>query len=130
MSIIKTFINKCLSVAYLSENWNNKLTQNIIEAGRTISYVETTTPTQSDTFHLAIKKSDNKTFMREFEQVVRFAIAKLKLRRVKIAFDTTEDLTWIKSGFYLRPSIYEHPLLSWQYLNVSIIEPYFIPLMS
>jgi hypothetical protein len=123
-------MNKCLSVAYMNENWNNKLIQSVIEAGRTISYVETTTPTQADKFHIAIKESDNKTFTHEFEQIVRFAIAKLKLKRVKIAFDTTEDLTWIKSGFDLRPSAYKHQLLSWQYLNVGIIEPCFIPLMS
>lgn len=130
MSIIQTFLNKCLSVAYMGEIWNNKLTQGIIEAGRTISYVETTTPIQTDTFHLAIKKSDNKIFMHEFEQVVRFAIPKLKLKRVKIGFDTTEDLTWIKQGFNLRPSVYDHPLMSWQFLNVSIVEPFYFPLMS
>ena len=131
MNIIKIFIDKCLSVAYMGENWNNKLIQGIIEAGRTISYVETTTPTQSDTLHLAIKESDNKTFMHEFEQGVKFALVKLKSKRVKIAFDTTEDLCWCRNNlFNLRPSVYEHPLLSWQYLSVSIIEPYFIPLMS
>ena len=91
MSIIQTFVNKCLSVAYLGENWNNKLIQSIIEAGRTISYVETTNPTQADKFHIAIKESDNKTFMHEFEKIVRFAIAKLNLKRVKIAFDTTDQ---------------------------------------
>jgi len=130
MSIIQTFVNKCLSVAYLGENWNNKLIQSIIEAGRTISYVETTNPTQADKFHIAIKESDNKTFMHEFEKIVRFAIAKLNLKRVKIAFDTTEDLTWSKGNYNNRTSVYEHPLLSWQYLNVSIVEPCFIPLMS
>lgn len=130
MNILRKFVDKCLSVSRLGKGWCDSLIQGIIEAGRTISYVETTIPSKADTLHIEIKQCDNKTFMHEFEQVVRFAIAKLKLKKVKLGFDTTEDLTWIESGFNLRPSVYEHPLLSWQYLNVSIVEPYFIPLMS
>lgn len=130
MNLLKTFVNKCLSLDRLGEKWCNQIIQGIIEAGRTISYVETYNPSQSDSLHLAIKNSDKKTFMHEFERVVRFALAKLKLKRIKIAFDTTEDLTWCKNTIFLRPSVYDHPLLSWQYLNVSIIDPVFIPLMS
>ena len=114
----------------MGENWNNNLMQSIIEAGRTISYVETLSPSKTDKFHLSIKGSDKRLFMREFEKVVRFAIAKLKLKRVKIAFDTTEDLTWMKDNYNLRPSAYDKHLPTWQYLNVSIVEPHFIPLMS
>ena len=129
-NVIKTFSNKCLSLSYMGENWNNNLMQSIIEAGRTISYVETLNPSKTDKFHLSIKGSDKRLFMREFEGVVRFAIAKLKLKKVKIAFDTTEDLTWMKDDYNLRPSAYESHLPAWQYLNVSIVEPCFIPLMS
>ena len=129
-NVTRTFSNKCLSVSYMGENWNNNLIQSIIEAGRTISYIETLNPSKADKFHLSIKQGDKRLFMKEFEKVVRFAIAKLKLKRVKIAFDTTEDLTWAVGSFHNRPSVYKHQLLSWQYLNVSIIEPYFIPLMS
>lgn len=128
-SILKKFIDKCLSVSRLGDNWSDKLMQNIVEAGRTISYVETL-GNKADTLHLEIKKVDKKTFMREFEKIVRFAIAKLKLKKIKIAFDTTEDLTWMKENIYLRPSAYEKHLPSWQYLNVSVVDPYFIPLMS
>lgn len=88
----------------MGENWNNDLIQSIIEAGRTISYVETLNPSKTDKFHLSIKWSDKGLFMREFEKVVRFAIAKLKLKKVKIAFDTTEDQTWMKDNYNLRPS--------------------------
>lgn len=129
-NVIKTFSNKCLSLSYMGENWNNNLMQSIIEAGRTISYVETLNPSKTDKFHLSIKGSDKRLFMREFEKVVRSAIAKLRLKRVKIAFDTTEDLTWMKPTHNLRPSAYDKHLPTWQYLNVSIVEPYFIPLMS
>jgi hypothetical protein len=127
--MVKTYVNKCLSLSRLGENWLNKLIQNIVEAGRTISYIETL-GNKADTFHLEIKQSDGKKFMHEFEREVRIAISKLRFKRVKIAFDTTEDLTWIKEGFNLRPSAYEHRLKCWNFLNVSIVEPYFFPLMS
>lgn len=128
-SILKKFIDKCLSVSRLGDNWTNKLVQNIVEAGRTISYVETV-GNKADTLHLEIKQCDKKTFMHEFEKVVRFAIAKLKLKKVKLAFDVTEDKTWMKESFNLRPSAYDKHLPSWNYLNVSIVYPEFIPLMS
>ena len=114
----------------MSEDWNNNLMQSIIEAGRTISYIETLNPSKADKFHLSIKWSDKRLFMREFEKVVRFAVAKLKLKKVKIAFDTTEDETWMKNNHNLRPSSYNKHLPTWQYLTVSIVEPHFIPLMS
>jgi hypothetical protein len=128
-SILKKFIDKCLSVSRLGDKWFNELIQNIVEAGRTISYVETLS-NKADTLHLEIKQCDQKRFMQEFEKIVRFSIAKLKLKRVKIAFDTTEDLTWMKPTYNLRPSAYDEHLPTWQYLNVSIVEPCFIPLMS
>ena len=130
MKILKTFVNKCLSLSYLGENWDSSLIQSIIEAGRTISYVETLNPSKTDKFHLEIKQRDKKTFMHEFEKVVKLTIVKLKLKKVKIAFDTTEDLTWMKESYNLRPSVYEHHLFCWNYLNVSLVEPYFLPLMS
>lgn len=114
----------------MGDIWNNKLTQGIVEAGRTISYVETTIPKQADKFHIEIKRSDSKAFMHEFEQVVRFALAKLKTKKVILGFDTTEDLTWMKYDYNLRYSVYDKPLTSWQYLNVSIIDPFYLPLMS
>jgi hypothetical protein len=36
----------------------------------------------------------------------------------------------MKKDYHLRPSVFEKHLPAWQYLNVSIVEPYFIPLMS
>jgi hypothetical protein len=128
-SILKTFMNKCLLVSRLGDKWLNGLIQNIVEAGRTISYVETL-GNKADTLHLEIKQCDQKRFMHEFERAMRFSIAKLRLKKVKIAFDTTEDLTWMKESYNLRPSSYDKHLPSWQYLNVSIVDPYFIPLMS
>ncbi len=39
----------------MGENWVNKLDQSIVEAGRTISYIETLDPSKADKFHLAIR---------------------------------------------------------------------------
>jgi hypothetical protein len=131
MNILRKFIDKCLSLSRLGKKWCDDLLHGVIEAGRTISYVETAIPSKADTLHLTIEGCENRIFMREFEETVRFAIARLNLYHVKIGFDTTEDLTWCKKGMRnLRPSVYDHPLLSWQYLNVSIVEPFYLPLMS
>lgn len=131
MNIIGSFVNKCFQLAQMGKLWYDRLIAGIVEAGRTISYVQTTIPQQADTFHLAIKGSDAKFMMREFEEVVRYALPRMNLGKVILAFDTTEEVTWCKGGRYnLRPSVYDKPLEAWHYLNVSIVEPCFIPLMS
>lgn len=128
--IIRKFVDKTLSLSRMGEKWFDKLIEGILEAGRTLSYVETYNPSQSDLLHKEIKKSDKKYFMKQFEKLVRFALPKMNLKNVKIAFDVTEDLTWSKKSRHTRASVYEHHLQSFSFLNVSIIEPYFIPLMS
>ena len=52
--IIRNFIDKNLSLSRLGENYLNKLVAGLIEAGRTISYIETYNPVQSDLFHKEI----------------------------------------------------------------------------
>jgi len=128
--IIRKFVDKCLSLSRLGSKYLNRLTSGLIEAGRTISYLETYNPSQTDLFHKEIRFSDRKIFLKTFEKVVRKSIPKLRLKRVKVAFDTTEDLTWCNSCSFTRASAYEPELQGWQYLNLSIVEPYFIPLMS
>lgn len=122
-------MDKSLSLSRLGDRWFNELIQNAVEAGRTISYVETY-GNKADTLHLEIKQCDRKKFMHEFEEVVRFALAKLGLKKVMVAFDTTEDLTWMKDDYNLRPSAYDKHQPAWKFLNASIVEPCFIPLMS
>lgn len=115
----------------MGQNWCNSLSKSIIEAGRTISYVETSAPGKADKFHNSIKGGDKRIFMKEFEGIIRMTLRRLKLKRVKIGFDTTEDVTWSeKNKFNLRPSVYKMPLESWNFLNVSIIDPIYLPLMS
>ena len=135
MGVIKKFINKCLSLIRLGAEWLNKAVVSIVEAARTESYVETISPSQTDTLHKEIKYNDKKVFMHEYESVVRWAIPELKLKNkhVKIGIDVTEDLTWTEHGSWnTRPSTHkgQHNIESWQHLNVAIVEPFFLPLMS
>ena len=135
MAIIKDFINKCLSVLRLGQEWVNKLIVGITDAAKSISYVETMIPAQADTLHKEIKKIDNKTLMHEYELLTRWTIKELNLERkhVKIGIDVTEDKTWVENDFgNTRPSTHKgfHHIKTYQFLNIAIIEPYFLPLMS
>lgn len=131
MGIIKNFMNKCLSVARLGAEWLNKFVVGVVEAARTISYVETTTPSQADSAHKAMKETDKRWYMRSFEELVKKGLPRLQLGKVKIAIDVTEDSTWAKHNLaFTRPSAYDDHLPSWQFVNVSIVDPHFIPLMS
>jgi len=135
MGIIKKFVNKCLSLFRLGSEWLNKLVVSIVEVARTESYIETVSPSQADTLHKEIKWSGSKVFMREYESVIRWSLQKLNLKNkhVKIGIDVTEDLTWTDHGSgNTRPSTHkgQHHIGSWQHLNVAIVEPFFLPLMS
>ncbi len=68
--------------------------------------------------------------MRTLEKTVRKILPRLNLKKVKVIFDTTEDLTWSKPSHKTRASVYQHNLQCWNFPNLSIVEPYFIPLMS
>lgn len=130
MGIIYNYLQKSISVLRLGSNWVIKLGSNIIEAGRTISYVETVNPSQADTFHNEIKNSNEYTFRKEYELQVRKIVNKLKLKRVKVAIDVTKELYWGKNGTYnTRGIAYEKSNESWQYITLAVVEPYFIPLM-
>ena len=135
MGIIKKFIDKCLSLVRLGAEWLNKLVCGVVESARTESYVETVNHSQTDTLHKEIKQNDKKVFMHEYESIVRWVIPKLNLKNkhVKIGVDVTEDLTWTEHGSgNTRPSTHkgQHHIESWQHLNVAIVEPFFLPLMS
>lgn len=131
MSLISKFINKCLSIFRLGHNWFSKLIGSTVEAGRTISYVETVNPSQSDTLHKEIKQIDIDILRKEFEKAVRKSLKYLRFGKVKVAIDTTEDPYWGKNGFdNTRAKVHVKSDESWQYVNLSIVEPKFIPLMS
>ena len=131
MTLINKFINKSLSLLRLGKSWFGRLIASIVEAGRTISYVETVNPFQSDTLHKEIKWCDIQIFKREFEKTVRKALKAMRFGRVKVAIDITEEPYWGKNGAYnTRSKVHEKSDESWQYVNLAIVEPRFIPLMS
>ena len=131
MTLLSKFVDKCLSVLRLGKSWFAKLLGGIIEAGKSISYVETERPTQSDTLHKAIKYCDISLIKREFEMAVKKSVKSLRLGNVKVAVDVTEDPYWGKEGhFNTRAKVHEKSDESWQYVNLAIVEPKFIPLMS
>lgn len=130
MKILNHFVKKSLSVLRLGQNWIDRLLGSLADAARSISYVETVNPTQADTLHKEIGHSDVLWFKRSFEQCVRMVLKRLHLGKVKVGIDVTEDLFWGQSSSHTRASAHEHQLESWQYVNLAIVEPYFVPLMS
>ena len=131
MSLLSKLVNKCLSVLRLGRRWFNQLLASIVEAGRTISYVETVNPCQADTLHKEIKWCDAQVLKREFEKCVRIVLKAKGFGRVKLGVDVTEDPYWGENGLCnTRSKAYEKSDESWQYVNLSIVEPYFVPLMS
>lgn len=69
--LISHFIDKSISVLRLGSSWFGRLIAGIVEAARGESYVETYSPTQSDTLHKEIKHSDKAIFKKEFEKAIR-----------------------------------------------------------
>jgi len=124
-------VDKSLALLRLGKKWLDRLIGGLVEAGRTISYVETNNPSQSDSLHKSIKLSDMGTFKRAFEQGVRRALRAMRFGPVKVALDVTEDPYWGSGGeFNTRPPVHKDTEQSWQYLTLSIVEPKFFPLMS
>ncbi|HLD79537.1 MAG TPA: transposase [Candidatus Nanoarchaeia archaeon] len=115
----------------MGNEWLCRLCATLSEAARTQSYIETTSPTQADSLHKAIKEVDIRTICKGYELLVRKCLSRLRFGRVKVALDTTEDPYWgKKGGSNSRASVDEKSKESWQFLNLAIVEPYFVPLMS
>jgi hypothetical protein len=131
MSILSTFINKTLSLLRLGNGWFSRLLSHISEAGRVGGYIETVDPSQADSLHQAIKYSDSQLFKREFECSVRSGLKSLGLGPVCLGIDVTEDAYWGENGQpNTRPKVHVKSDESWQYVNLAIVQPRFIPLMS
>lgn len=130
MKTLKLFIQKSLSVFRLGKEWLQRLLGSLADAARSISYVETVNPSQSDTLHREIKHSDECSIEQAFEYCTREVVKKLGLCKVMVAIDVTEDLFWGESSYHTRASVHEIGLESWQFVNLAIVQPYFIPLKS
>jgi hypothetical protein len=129
--MIEQFIDLCVSLGRMGKSWLYQLSSSVCEAARTNSYVETVSPTKSDTLHRAIKETDIRTICRSYELQLRKKLRRLNIRYAKLAIDTTEDPYWGKQGKEnTRASVDEKSEESWHFVNVAIVEPYFLPLMS
>ncbi len=104
----------------------------MIEAGRTLSYIETVSPSRSDTFHRQIKELFAIDLRKQLEKIVRFALKKLNLYEVELAVDMHKCLSWSKfSGLNTRRSKYERGTdVVWEWVVISMIRPVPIPLMA
>lgn len=94
--MISKFIDKCLSLVRMGKEWLCRLYASMSEAARTQSYIETTSPTQADTLHKAIKEIDLFALCRGYETIVRKCLP-LLLPSFKYALCRVVEGTKIKA---------------------------------
>jgi len=109
----------------------NKIVAAIIEAARTISYVETVS-NKADTLHRHIKNSDERILKKAFEFNTRKAIARMGFGKVTLAIDTTKELYYGKHAkLNARRIKYDNGTdTAFEYIVVSIVGPKPLPLMA
>ncbi len=109
----------------------SELASAIVEAGRTISYVETIS-NKADTLHRHIKSNSERDLKRAFELNTRKAISRMGLGRVTLAIDGTNELYYGKNGkLNVRQIKYDNGTgEAFSYIVLSIIEPKPLPLMA
>jgi len=109
----------------------NKIISEIIEAARTISYVETV-GNKADTLHRHIKNTDERMLKKAFEFNTRKAIARMGLGNVTLAIDSTKELYYGKNGkLNVRQIKYEKGTdEAFSYIVLSVVEPRPLPLMA
>lgn len=132
MSILRKYIKKIFkalsnSLRVATEN----IVAAIVEAARTISYVETVS-NKADTLHRHIKNTEEKTLKRAFEFNIKKAIVRMGLGRVTLAIDTTKELYYGKNGkLNVRQIKYENGTdEAFEYIVLSIVDPKPLPLMA
>jgi len=123
-SIIKNISNG-LRVA------THKIVAALVEAARTISYVETTSD-KADTLHRHIKQADERTLKRAFEFNTRKAIGRMGLGKVILAVDVTNELYYGKNGkLNVRQKKHENGTgEAFAYIVLSVVKPNPLPLMA
>jgi len=109
----------------------DKIVTSLVEASRTISYVETIS-NKADTLHRHVKSNSENDLKRAFEFNTRKAISRMGLGKVILAFDTTKELYYGKNcGRNARGIKYKNGTdRAFEYLVVSIVEPRPLPLMA
>lgn len=123
-SVFKSFSNG-LKVA------THKIAAALVEAARTISYVETVS-NKADTLHRYVKQTDERTLKRAFELNTKKAIGRMGLGRATLAIDTTHELYYGKNGkLNVRQKKHEHGTgEAFAYVVLSIVKPNPLPLIA
>lgn len=131
MSILKSFIDKSISLLYMGNDWISSLCADISEAARTVSYIETV-GNKADTFHKHIANSDERYIKKAFESGLRAILKKHKIKKVTLAIDGKKDLYYGKNGsLFVRNIAHEHGAeQAWEYIVLSIVYPVRIPVMA
>jgi len=103
----------------------------LVEAGRTLSYVETVAPSKSDSFHRQIKQVYEEDLQEAFEEIVRWAVAHLEIKKVSLAVDCKRDPYWGKKSRDIVRGEHENGTnKAFEWVVISIISPISIPLMA
>ena len=129
---LKIYIKKI--VKNISQNLRvatHKLCSGIVDAARTISYIETVS-NKADTLHRHIKKNNEKTLKRAFELNTKKAIVRMGLGKVTLAIDTTKELYYGKHGkLNVRQIKYgKGTNEAFEYIVLSVVDPKPLPLMA
>lgn len=131
MSSITDYLDKSISIPWIGNTWKNELCADIVEASRTVSYVETIS-NKADCLHKYVHHTDESSIKRAFEKVSKPQLKKLGFKEVFIAIDGKKDLFYGKTaGLGARGIKRENGTnFAWEYLTVSIVTPIHIPLMA
>lgn len=109
----------------------SKIISALIEAGRTISYVETVS-NKADTLHRHLRNISEIELKRAFEFNTRKALSRMGLGKVVLAIDTTQELYYGNNGkLNVRQVKNEKGATeAFTYLVLSVVEPKPLPLMA
>src|SRR3989344_6301795 len=97
MSLIKKFVNGCIKTFAKLKVKIENIISSIVEAARTISYVETV-GNKADTLHRRIKQNSEQDLKKSFEFNTRKAVGRMGFGRCVLAIDPTAELYYGKNG--------------------------------
>ena len=131
MSIKKYITNIVKNVSNGLKVATHKIVAALVEAARTISYVETVS-NKADTLHRHIKQNSENDIKKSFEFNTRKAIGRMGLGRVTLAIDTTHELYYGKNGkLNVRQKKHENGTgEAFVYVVLSVVKPNPLPLMA
>ena len=131
MSLIKKFVNGCIKTFAKLKVKIENIISSIVEAARTISYVETV-GNKADTLHRRIKQNSEQDLKKSFEFNTRKAVGRMGFGRCVLAIDPTAELYYGKNGnLNVRQKKFEKGAdEAYTYAVLSIVSPKSLPLMA